>query len=265
MMNRDYITKFDKWFKNIDNKSDKLILTSDIDSLASCYLLNLLFSCEVKGFYDFSSIYFVDTNDKKGYIGVDLDATKNARVFGNHVTYFNNERAISLNKDITRFNYTEKFAGSTLISIMSVYDIDINQFTTEQLEVLISIDTAFKQYFFNANLFKKWYIDILEYPEFVDIVQGHDKEHFYKIIRKYKLHEQIYIDNEGYLHTDIDLKGLSKLFNINLKLPTEQFYKYREFKNVGVDLNKINSKSLNKKKIFSSALVRKNFLKMSIV
>jgi capsule polysaccharide export protein KpsE/RkpR len=112
-MNRDYITKFDKWFKNIDNKSDKLILTSDIDSLASCYLLNLLFSCEVKGFYD--------------------------------------------------------------------------------------------------------------------------------------------------------LKGLSKLFNINLKLPTEQFYKYRELKNVGVDLNKINSKSLNKKKIFSSALVRKNFLKMSIV
>jgi hypothetical protein len=156
-MNRDYITKFDKWFKNIDNKSDKLILTSDIDSLASCYLLNLLFSCEVKGFYDFSRIYFVD------------------------------------------------------------------------------------------------------------IVQGHDKEHFYKIIRKYKLHEQIYIDNEGYLHTDIDLKGLSKLFNINLKLPTEQFYKYRELKNVGVDLNKINSKSLNKKKIFSSALVRKNFLKMSIV
>lgn len=261
-MQKKFKNQLPNWYKDLNNA--KLMLSNDIDSLSSCYVLSKLFNCEIKAFYDFKALYLTNIEDKKEYIGVDIDATnQKARVFGNHVTYFKNDNAISLNRDITRNNYTKKFAGSTLITIMSLYDIDISQFTTEQLEVLISIDTAFKQYFFDANLFKKWYIDILEYPEFVDIVQRHDKEYFYKIIRKYKLHELIHIDDEGYLYTNIDLKELSKLFNINLELPKVKFYKVKSFTNIGIDLNKNNIEKF-KNRVFSNALTNKNFVKLSV-
>ncbi len=263
-MKKEFKQELPKWYEDLSDK--KLILTNDIDSLLSCYVLGLSQGCEIQGFYSFKEMYFTNPKDNTGYIGVDLDAVRpKAKIFGNHVTYFENDNAISLNRGITRANYSKKFAGSTLITIMSLYDYDLKEFTTEQLEVLISIDTAFKQYFFSSSTFKRYYADILEYPEFIDIVKSHSKGYFYNIINKYKLYEQITI-KDGYLHTKIDLEGLSNLFNIDLRLPQKKFTLIKKFDDYGLNLNEINLKDLESKKhkIFSSALVNKNFLKVSV-
>ncbi|WP_160197114.1 hypothetical protein [Senegalia massiliensis] len=262
-MQKEFKNKFNKWYEDLRDK--KLILTNDIDSLASCYVLNRLFGCKVRGFYDFKQLGYTNSFDRKGFIGVDMDAVvKNATVFGNHVTYFKNPDVVSLNKDITRANYTNKFAGSTLITILSLYNIDLSSFTEEQLEVLISVDVAFKQYYFNKDLFKYYYNDILQYPIFTKIVGKHNKQYFYNIIRKYNLHKDINLKN-GFLHTEIDLQGLSFLFDIDLTLPKDKFEVTHRFFDEGINLSPGNIKILEKERnrIFSSALIYKNTLKYS--
>lgn len=264
-MKKEFKNKFNNWYEDLRDK--KLILTNDIDSLFSCYILNWLFGCEIKSFYDFKKIGYIDTSDRKGFIGVDMDAVvKNAKVFGNHVTYFKNPDVVSLNKDITRRNYTQKFAGSTLITILSLYNIDLSNFTEEQLEVLISVDVAFKQYYFNKDLFKYYYNEILEYPIFTEILEKHDKQYFYNIIDKYNLHKDI-IFKDGYLHTDIDLKALNKLFDIDLSLPSDKFEITNRFYDNAIQLNAGTIKYLEEERgrIFSSALIYKNTLKYSTI
>jgi hypothetical protein len=58
----------------------------------------------------------------------------------------------------------------------------------------------------------------------------HDADYFYNIIRKYNLFKKIYIDNWGLLNTKIKLMELSKIFDIDLKLPQQDFEMIRQFK-----------------------------------
>lgn len=252
--------KIKNWYKEIDNKYS-IMMSDDIDSLATSVFLKNKFGCHINLFNTFSEIRYRESVDvtkiKKGeVIAVDLDLSKN-KCFGNHVTYVNNANCISLNKDINRNNYYQKFAGSTLLTVLSLYRADLCNCTTEQLEVLISIDTAFKQYFFNKDLFEYYYRDVLEYPIFVDIVANRSKDYFYNIIKKYKLHSKIEVEN-GYFKTDIELDKLSKIFNIDLSLPTKKFVELVEFQNTGMSYNSF--ANVEKEKIFSSALTSKNFV-----
>ena len=59
--------KLPQWYKNINPKKDKLMLTGDIDSLLSCCLLKQLFDIEIKSFYDFKALYFADGTVKRFY------------------------------------------------------------------------------------------------------------------------------------------------------------------------------------------------------
>lgn len=269
-MDKDFIEKigFEDWFKKLDSTYN-LMGSNDIDSHFSCFLLSDWFGCEMDLFNSFSTIYNresvdIRTIEASSLVGVDVDLTKN-KCFGNHITYLQNPDVISLNKGLKYGcrEYFGKFAGSTLITILSIYNYDLKDFTEEQLEVLISVDTAFKQYSFNPELFKKYYNDILEYPIFIDIVSKHDNEYFYNIIKEYKLHEDIIVNDEGYLETEIELDRLSDLFNVDLSLTTEKFIPFYNMQTVGMNLHEF-KRTVNEDEIFSSAATGKEYIMASV-
>ncbi|OOO63999.1 hypothetical protein BS638_12430 [Clostridium tepidum] len=239
-----------------------LCLSDDIDSFFSYLVLNKLKGYKIGWFYNFNSIYFADTyKEDTKCIAVDADLTNNRRCWGNHVTLENpNSANLNTIMGIGQNNYTSKFAGSTLLTILSYYNVDLSDLSEKQLELLISIDVAFKQYYFNKNLFKKYYNDILEYPMFVDIIEKHDKDYFYNIILEYKLNEHIYIkDNK--LHTNIELDKLGELFpKLSFNLPKNEFKKKRDFEIIQNTYQKH-----EQEEIFSCARTYKNKLRYSIL
>lgn len=269
-MNQNYIEKkgFKNWYKSLDSTYN-LMGSNDIDSWGSACFLYKKFGCKMDLFNSFSTIYHRENINAGGItpdklVGVDVDLTKN-KCFGNHITYLQNPDVISLNKDIPFGcqEYFTKFAGSTLITILSIYNYCLEGFAEEQLEVLISVDTAFKQYSFNPKLFKEYYNDILEYPIFTEIVSKHDNKYFYDIIKDYKLHESITVNENGYLETKIELDRLGDLFDIDLSLPTERFIPFYNMQTVGKNLIDFN-RSVDKKKIFSSACTGKDYVMASV-
>lgn len=267
-MNIKYRNKFKDWYKEVDDTYN-VMGSDDIDYLFSIHFLNRSFGCETYLFNDFSTIYCredIDINelDGKKLIAVDLDTTK-GKCFGNHVTYLQNPFAINLNSGVQYGcqAYLSKYAGSTLITVLSLYDFPISRFTEEQLEVLICVDAGFKQYYFNKELFKYYYEDVLEYPQFIDIVSKHDKQYFYDIINKYKLYKKIYINKDGYLETKIKLDELSKLFNTELSLPNKKFKTVYYLQNRGMNMYRF-MREVEDNKIFSSACTGKTFIKASV-
>lgn len=269
-MNKEYIrNNFNDWYKDI--KNDTIIgLSDDMDSLLGTYILQERFGTKVQMFYSFSKLFFDNDLDlrtvkDKGSVSVDIDMSQ-GRCFGNHVTYVQNENVISLNKDIPigTTKYYSKFAGSTAVTMMSLYDISIDDMTDEQLELLICIDGAYKQYFFNSAIFTKYYRDILEYPRFIDIVSKRDEQYFKDIIAKYNLSDKIYVQANGYLDTSIKLDEVSKILGIDLQLPTINFNEFTKFQTLAKPIGYFN-KHIKKENIFSSAVTSKDFCVATLI
>ncbi|MEY8415643.1 hypothetical protein AAK964_05030 [Tissierella praeacuta] len=272
-MNKNFIEKkgFREWYKDLDSTYN-LMGSGDIDSHFSTVLLSDWFGCKMDLFNSFSTIYHrenidIDSVRPHTLVGVDVDLTKN-KCFGNHVTYLQNPDVISLNKEIPYGcqEYFSKFAGSTLVTILSIYDYDLNKCTKEQLEVLISVDTAFKQFYYNKNtneLFRYYYGEVLEYPEFIEVVEQYPIEYFYNIIKEYKLHESIRVNENGYLETKIELDRLGELFNMDLSLSTERFIPFYNMQTVGKNLYDF-KRTVDKDKIFSSACTSNNYVMASV-
>lgn len=269
-MDKNFIEKmgFRDWYTKLDN-TYSLMESGDIDSHFSSVLINDWFGCSIDLFNSFSTIYHrenLDINSVKSnkLVAIDVDMTK-GKCIGNHITYLQNPDVISLNKGLKYGcqEYFSKFAGSSLMTVLSIFNYDLNDFTQEQLEVLISVDTAFKQYSFNPELFKEYYNDILEYSMFTELVSKYDNEYFYNIIKDYKLHEDIRVNEDGYLETKIELDRLSDLFDINLSLPTERFVPFYSMQTVGKPLHEF-KRVVDKDKIFSSACTGKNFVMASV-
>lgn len=235
-----------------------LCLSDDLDSLLSCYFLTKYRDWPIKYFYNFYSIYKeYNTTVEKNCIAIDADLIK-GKCFGNHVTNNNNTNCINLNRycNVSRYNYTSKYGGSTLLMVLSLLDIDINQFTTQQQEILLCVDSTFLHYNFDHELATYYISNILEYPELIKILSQHDVDYFKNIQDKYNLKGKIYLDDWNLISTDIKLTELSKLFNINLELPNENFELIGNF-NIGRGVPEQDSN------IFSLAWTYRNSAKYS--
>ncbi|WP_039656351.1 hypothetical protein [Clostridium tyrobutyricum] len=231
-MNKEIKDKLPDW---INRKGQYcLCATDDLDSLLSCYILEKYRNWDIKYFYDFYGLYKNHGIEviPNTCIAVDADLYL-GRCIGNHVgQYANNPNCINLNKycNINQYNYNKKFAGSTLITILSLLDIPIDNFTIEQQEILLCIDSMFLSYYFNKQQATYYINTILSYKELIDILEKHDKNYFYNIQDKYKLKEKIYLDSQAKrLETHIKLSELSDIFNINLELPKDKFEKIKQF------------------------------------
>lgn len=262
-MKQELREKLPTWYKDLEDC--KLVLTNDLDSLLGCYLLNKYFGCEIKSFYDFNSIYFAKDTEKKNFIGVDLDTIK-GKTIGNHMVWYKNEDSINLNNHIN-VKYYKKYPFNTVMLILSLYDIDITQWTDEQLKVLLSIDSAYTGYYADSQHFVDVYTDWLDKLDFRfledRILKDMTPAKFSREVKaKYYTNFTIRINKDGYLETDIDLDSLSKLFNDIIELPKDKFFLERSF--TYEKINPMKEIVPDKENIFSLAWIYKNTLKMSL-
>lgn len=275
-MKKEYKEKFPKWCN--DTKTwYSTCLTNDLDSLFSCIILEKIKGYPIEYFYDFNSLWESEYSFMGKCIGVDLDIIFNqCEAWGNHTTilyddvYNANCANLNIIDKIGRDNYYEKYAGSTLLTIMSYYDWDISKYSEEAKMVLLCIDSTYLGYYSNWEIFKnrnKYYlVDVLEFEELYKLQQKYKRKDFELLQAKYKLKSKIEMQ-EGRLSTGIDLEGLSKLFNLPFVLPEDNFKQIKRFKDIAISLNKTKeypSKDTLKANVFTMALTNKNFLKLSI-
>lgn len=270
-MKQEVKSKFPDWVS--DNFSRNLILSDDIDSLFSSKLYQIIKgeSNTIKFFYDFEAIYMTDEVEYLGdQIGMDIDLIK-GKCFSNHPTKLSNEDSInpksaSFNSvyGVTRDNYCEKFAMSTLIQMMALYDADLSQLSEEAKLAILCVDGGFMG-FFNPKFKSTWlkWMRLMEFEELIELTEKTPIWKFENIRTKYRTTEKIKVDENGKLSTEIDLEGLSNLFNISLMLPDTTFHKTKSLTTVHATNYRFKTKS-EIENIFSLAMSRKNEIKYSI-
>lgn len=261
-MQVDLKEKLPQWYEDIHEYD--LCLTDDVDSLLSCAFLANEFWVNIIGFYTFDTLYGVKN---LGYtpkvIGVDLDISK-GKCFGNHVPYVYNPNAINLNNVISDKRYFKKYPCSTLMLILSLYDMDIGEMSEEQIKVILSIDSSFKGYYNEPFQYiqKEWYQKLGFFEAFQQVLDTNNPKDFYAIQQKYGLNEKIFIRDQK-LKTHIKTKELSNLFGWDVSLPDDDFFALRKYKKQAMPLHK--AKHINTDDIFSSAVTRKEFVNLSLV
>lgn len=275
MLREEYVEMLPTWLE--EEKLD-LVLSDDIDSLASCALLTKVKGWNIRYFYDFENIYAskkLSTDLKKQgklnnkcYVDV---AVQNGYAFDNHLstlTYDDewNEDMININmwSDACNDYYTLKYSGSTLLEVWSILDYPLPK-TEEGKMLLLAIDSSFKGFYNErfADVQTEYLIDVLGFEELYDVLDRHEAYEFYNIIKKYKLNSEITYKN-GILKTDLNLSVISKLLGIEITLPTDEFFCYKNFEIIEDDIDEYEDRASGiDKNIFSLALTYKNKVRYS--
>lgn len=272
-MRKDYKEKFPKWVE--DTKYYDLCLTDDIDSLLSCIYLNQVKGYDINYFYTFDKMYMTDEANPKDVIAVDADFT-NAKCWGNHVTMINhndtyNSNCANLNviDRISRENYFQKYCGSTVLQIMSYYDISLPDSELARM-ILLAIDSTFAGYYSpyeNDNKANKYYLcEVLQFEELYDILTRHTRADFIGLIREYSLDEKIIAYN-GSLRTSIDLQRLEDVFLMPISLPDKEFRLVKSYKTMTHSLSWNNTHTTKEHlhdNIISLAVTGKNYISYTI-
>ncbi|WP_052416320.1 hypothetical protein [Paenibacillus sp. FSL R5-0912] len=261
-MKNELIAQFPQWCNNKEHGKFNLCMSDDLDSLFSCAILNQLFGYEVKYFYDFNSIYSTE-HIHKPTVCVDI-AVEQGMTWDNHVVKImpndkvNTESAnINAINGINRRNYFTKYAGSTLLQIISYYNIPIPKSREARL-ILLTIDSSYMGHY--SKDFKDTHSRYMEQLELYDLIDTLEHETstqaYYDVKRKFNLNGKILVNN-GHLETTIDLAAMQGLFDVDLKLSEESFKKSYAFENRG----RHSAIGISKPSVFSFALTGKNEFK----
>lgn len=259
-MKKEIKEKFPSWCNDTNTKYN-LMLSDDLDSLFSCIVLENLFGYKIKYFYNFNMMYTTKDIEKQSSIAVDVDLTY-GRCWGNHVT-LDNEYSANLNtiQGIGEYDYYyKKYFGSTLLTILSYYDVDLSILTEEQKMVLLAIDSTYLGYKNPKyrHIAEYWIKDVLEFNELYEVLKRHTQEEFKDIIKKYNLDSKIIVNHDGQLNTSIKLDKLKELFPyLPFSLPKNKFEVYRKFQ-------VIQSNQVTHIDVFSCARTYKNAFRYSI-
>lgn len=280
-MNKEIKDKFPSFCS--DNGHYDLVLSDDADSLLVSNFLEVQNWDSTMYFYDFNMLYIAEGHQPKNKIvGCDIDIIKgDGRCWGNHVTAISKQDKINPNsanlnniKGITSRNYTDKYAGSTLATVMSYYDYDISKLSEQARMLIMCIDSHYYG-FYNGfhDTQRKWLVDVLEYPELYDIILKYKEQDFIDLARSLKIKiprqgkkdrdGKIWINEGGYLETEIDLQGISDILGKKIALPNckfEPFFDENQIKLVSLyaDTSKLFTRSQIQQNIFSYAQTFKN-------
>lgn len=256
--------KFGDWYNHIDKDKHYLVLTNDIDSYLSCLFLHKKFGVEIGGFYDFEALY-INSNITEGKEPIYVDADINSGLaFGNHVTALRNPDCINLNKGISQINYTDKYAGSTLMTLYSLYDKDLSRVNELKVLILLTVDVWFKQYFRYRSKWDKW-VEVMGMEYLTELFDGLEEQDMYDALLFCGFNRNITIREDGTLFFPINYKGIKEEYGMTIPEPTQVFdTKIQTLKVAQGDLYSI----LKKRKtatIFSNAMIFNDKVRYSYI
>lgn len=296
IMTKELRGKFPAWcnVEKLKNNQYDLLMSDDLDSWASCVLLKNLFDFNVKYFVDFNQyyldlrgnkiqcqqVYTLNENISDKLICVDFASESACPSFDNHVTMLSdfdiadkNQNSANINNiyNITNVNYYDKFSGSTLIQIMSYYNIDISKWTEEQKMIACCLDGLYISFDVWKRDFRpkqREYLRLLGYEELIELMQFYvaknKKRDFETLKEKYKLDSKIVINTDGKLETNIKLYELSDLFGVDLLLPKDEFSEFKRYDKIFRNLNRnpIKEEGLfnDDEKLFNFAVTNKDII-----
>ena len=207
-----------------------MVLSDDIDSLITCALLTSVKGWHIGYYYDFQSTWKVEGETNNNRVWCDVALMMDEMAFDNHVSRLNkdsyyNKEMINPNllAGVTAQNYKDKYAGSTALLVWSVYNLPLPQ-SEEGKMILLCLDAMFRGYYRGFKEQQRKYLcDMFEYPELYELYNRHKSEDFSELMGKYNIDAKVTVDKNGKLHTDADLKGISELLGIDIKLPISHF------------------------------------------
>jgi hypothetical protein len=274
-MNNKYLNLIKtSWYKEI-NENYGLTLTDDADGLLSAVIMQNMFNVKITKFYTFNALYVIDDpiEASKETIAVDLDCTS-GKGFGNHVTRL--LESSEVNPEIINLNtmfpiyansmqYHKKAATSTLLTIMSLYNCNMDCFDEKAKMLLLAIDSTFLSFYSkypNDNSACKFYLcDVLGFTDLYEVLKNHKKEEFLALKEEFNLNAKITINKEGYLTTDLDLFYISLVLGLNkfsfIELPKDKFILEKTYKTGYGTLNDIAKVISEGKSIISLAATSK--------
>ncbi len=229
-MREEYAQLLPDWY--IGDEEHDLVLSDDIDSLTSCAVLNMIKGWKVRYFYDFNTIYADKTMQKRRNRKCWVDiATYKGHAFDNHVSLISdwdtwNTNMINLNQmcQVTNDNYTDKYAGSTLLTIWSVYDLPLPETEVGKM-LLLCIDSAYKGFYSPAfhDMQKYYLVDVMGLDGLYSVIQRHTAEEFEDLIAEYGLRKKItYWDGEIYTCLPLDRIGQAIGIDLNV-IPKSEY------------------------------------------
>lgn len=233
-MNGEYLNKVPSWYKS-EEKFD-VVLSDDLDGIVSTSALKYAKGWEVEYFYNFSKLYinsplYFKENKNATRVWADVAITRQEKTFDNHISRKNlgdklNPYCINPNvlTNVTNENYYEKYCGSSALLIWSLYNIPLPKTELGKM-LLLAIDSTFKGFYCGANFKERnrfYLCDVLGLEELYEVEKRHNKNEFYELMEKYNLAEKTTVDEDGYLHTNLDLDFLSKELGIELSIPTDK-------------------------------------------
>ena len=268
-MREEYAQLLPDWY--MCEEEHDLILSDDIDSLASCAVLNMVKGWTIRYFYDFNTIYKEDTkrsNNSKCWVDI---ATYKGRAFDNHVSLLSdwdtwNDDMINLNLmcQVTNENYTDKYAGSTLLTIWSVYDLPLPE-TEEGKMLLLCIDSAYKGFYSDKfhDVQKHYLVDVMGLDGLYSVIERHTKEDFEDLALQYCLHKKITVYNRE-IRTDLPLDRIGQALGIDLNiLPKTAYFPCRRLEQIMSDVRGKEYNDELDSNIKTLAVVYKNKVKYS--
>lgn len=204
-MNDSLKNRFPDWYKDLNKEKDYLVMSDDYDSYFSCRVLMELFDLEIGGYFSFSSGLWLNKERTEGKqpIYVDLSIAK-GRTFDNHRTFIKNPQAINPNMNIS--TYSDKYNGSTLALICSLYDYEITD--NKRLTTLLCIDGWYRGYYNENGAYRhvnvKWYKAFGMEDKLLPILEENDQDYFTDYIEKYNINAKITMTNNK-LHCDTNI------------------------------------------------------------
>lgn len=282
-MNKEIKEKFPKWCEDT-SENYGVVMSDDLDSLM-CYLLQKkMFNREVSHFFFANGkkptqILYKANNSKydfKQIIALDCAFEMNMKCWDNHIvkiknTDSTNENSANLNRilNIKRNNTLDKACISSFITMLSYYEVDISNWTKDQLAVLCSIDGLYcpiqnyKSYpTVDLRKIHRKNLIHLDYEFLADFIEE-NLEYILKLKEDLGLEKKIYVNKDGKLETDIKINQLSEMFKgvfQKVELPQKEFIEKREMKKELITVGDYSTKEniIEKGNVFNFALVLKN-------
>lgn len=211
----------------------------------------------------------IATNKVKDILVLDFSINKQVKAWDNHVINISNyddynrlSANMNIATNINKNNYCNKFCISSFITMLSYYDIPVQNWTHEQLIFLCAIDGLYQP--FKSAAFAsqgKKNLHLLDFDFLIDFIKENIKE-IENFDNTYLKKKSIWVNENGYLETSLDLDKLSDTIGFNLELPSKQFKSYKEpiesiIFNTGRFPTKASIEEYYNKKIFNIALTYK--------